>query len=80
MLRKILAGDDPSEANTPNCNLTLKKVLLEEFNLSQEAISNNDVSFTLPTLGKMGIGYETNGTEKYSSIDVKVRFREFLDR
>ncbi|XP_068694084.1 polycystin-1-like protein 2 [Montipora foliosa] len=72
MLRKILAGDDPSKANTPNCNLTLKKVLLEEFNLSKEAISNNDVSFTLPTLDKMGIGYETNGTEKYSSIDVKM--------
>ena len=74
-MKKILAGDVPVEVNTRFCNLTLKKSLLQD--LGQELISNDKAKFALPTLDEMGLSYKQNGTERYSSVDVKVSWPSF---
>lgn len=74
-MEKILAGDVPLEINTRFCNLTVKKSLLQD--LGQQLISNDKAKFSLPTLDEMGLSYEPNGTEKYSPINVKVRWPSF---
>lgn len=70
----VVAGDIPVSIATRNLNLTAKKTLLES--LGTTDISDGATSFKLPTLDDMGLSYDSNGTEKYSAVDVAVGFLE----
>ena len=72
VLDKVVSGDDPVKVNTRFFNLTVQKTLLED--LGGTAVSNGETKFILPSLENMRMSFGDNGTEKYSSVDVQVRF------
>lgn len=70
VLNNIVAGEPAVIIQTRDFNLTVEKTLLED--LGDSAITDGHTKFMLPTLEEMGLKYDLNGTEKYSSIEIQV--------
>ena len=66
-----VAGEPANAIKTREMNLVVKKSLFSE--VGNSSISDHNTKFDLPTQDQMGLNYESNGTEKYSTVRIQVR-------
>ena len=71
VMANMVAGEPASLIETRDFNLTVKKFFLS--GVGGSSISDGYTTFDLPTQEQMGLNYESNGTEKYSTVKVQVR-------
>ena len=68
----MVAGEPPNVIQTREFNLTVKKAFFGD--VGGSSISDNYSEFYLPTQQQMGLTFESNGTEKYSTVQIQVHF------
>ena len=73
----IVAGEPSTVIKTRDFNLTVKKSFFGE--VGNSSISDENSEFLLPTQEQLGLTYESNGTEKYSAVQIQVR-ASFLEQ
>ena len=71
VMDNMVAGEPSTLIETRELNLTVKKSFFGD--VGNSSISDNNSAFHLPTQEQMGLTYESNGTEKYSTVKVQVR-------
>lgn len=72
VLENVVAGEPPVVIQTREFNLTVQKTLLT--NLGNSSISDEHTKFVLPSLKDMGMVFDDNGTQKYSSVEIQVSY------
>lgn len=71
VMDNMVAGEPASLTETRDFNLTVKKSFYSE--VGGSSISDRYTTFNLPTQEQMGLKYDSNGTEKYSTVKIQVR-------
>ena len=70
-MENMVAGEPPTLIETRDFNLVVKKSFFGE--VGNSSISDENSEFHLPTQEQMGLTFDSNGTEKYSTVKVQVR-------
>ena len=70
VMDNMVAGEPSTVIKTRDFNLTVKKSFFGE--VGNSSISDNTSEFLLPTQEQSGLTYESNGTEKYSAVQIQV--------
>ena len=70
VMDNTVAGEPSTLIKTPDFNLIVKKSFFGD--VGNSSISDENSAFHLPSQGQMGLTYESNGTEKYSTVKVQV--------
>ena len=71
VMDNMVAGEPSTVMETRDFNLTLKKSFFSE--VGNSTITDEYSKFSLPTKEEMGLTYDSNGTEKYSTVQIQVR-------
>lgn len=71
VMDNMVAGEPSLLMETRDFNLTVKKSFFSE--VGNSSISDNYSEFSLPSQEQMGLTFESNGTEKYSTVQIQVR-------
>ena len=67
----MVAGEPSTVLVTRDFNLTMKKSFFGE--VGNSTITDKYSEFSLPTQEQLGLTFDSNGTAKYSTVQIQVR-------
>ena len=66
----MVAGEPSTVLKTRDFNLTMKKSFFGE--VGNSTITDKYSEFSLPTQEQLGLTFDSNGTAKYSTVQIQV--------